>query len=107
MDYLTQLPSFVIYEVCDTLPFHLFDVFSSFFKGKFKGKVVWVTGASSGIGEHIALALASHGAKLVLTARNEVELERVKRKCLGRNHFFIITFYQCICSWKVLCFRKW
>ncbi|XP_065201278.1 dehydrogenase/reductase SDR family member 7 [Planococcus citri] len=49
---------------------------------EFKGKVVWITGASSGIGEYIAVALASHGAKLVLTARNEVELQRVKTRCL-------------------------
>ena len=53
------------------------------FLGEFKGKVVWVTGASSGIGEYIAVGLASYGAKLILTARNEAELQRVKEKCLG------------------------
>lgn len=51
------------------------------------GKVVWITGASSGIGEHIALALARGGAKLVLSARRLQELERVKENCLktGKN----------------------
>ncbi|XP_069688763.1 dehydrogenase/reductase SDR family member 7-like isoform X2 [Periplaneta americana] len=51
------------------------------------GKVVWITGASSGIGEHIALALAKGGAKLVLSARRFNELERVKQACLevGKN----------------------
>jgi dehydrogenase/reductase SDR family protein 7 len=47
------------------------------------GKVVWITGASSGIGEHIALALARGGAKLVLSARRLQELERVKENCLS------------------------
>ncbi|PNF34814.1 hypothetical protein B7P43_G03781 [Cryptotermes secundus] len=51
------------------------------------GKVVWITGASSGIGEHISLALARAGVKLVLSARREHELERVKQNCLkiGKN----------------------
>ncbi|MCE7064380.1 SDR family oxidoreductase [Dyadobacter sp. CY326] len=45
----------------------------------FKDKVVWITGASSGIGEAIAMAFAKEGARLVLTARREDELQRVKQ----------------------------
>ncbi|XP_050406980.2 dehydrogenase/reductase SDR family member 7 isoform X2 [Patella vulgata] len=45
-------------------------------------KVVWITGASSGIGEYLAYELAQAGCKLVLSARREDELNRVKKQCL-------------------------
>ncbi|XP_068195255.1 dehydrogenase/reductase SDR family member 7 [Antennarius striatus] len=51
-------------------------------ENKLKGKVVWVTGASSGIGEELAYQLAKCGARLILSARREDELNRVKRHCL-------------------------
>ncbi|CAG7815516.1 unnamed protein product [Allacma fusca] len=49
---------------------------------EFKNKVVWITGASSGIGEAIAKNLVKVGAKVVLSARRKEELERVKQECL-------------------------
>lgn len=56
-----------------------------FIESTLRGKVVWITGASSGIGEELSLQLAALGARLVLSARRENELERVKRICLGTN----------------------
>ncbi|MFS4446515.1 SDR family oxidoreductase [Maribacter sp. 2307UL18-2] len=45
-----------------------------------KGKVIIITGASSGIGEATALKLAGKGAKVVLTARREERLNELKEK---------------------------
>lgn len=56
---------------------------------KFKDKVVWITGASSGIGEHLAYAFSQEGAKLALSARNEGALERVQAACHNPADVFI------------------
>jgi NADP-dependent 3-hydroxy acid dehydrogenase YdfG len=47
-----------------------------------KNKTVVVTGASDGIGKHVALKLAEQGVSLALVARNEERLSEVKSKCL-------------------------
>jgi short-subunit dehydrogenase len=49
----------------------------------FEGRRVWITGASSGIGEALALAFHGAGAKLILSARREDELKRVQTACGG------------------------
>ena len=49
--------------------------------GAFSGKVCWITGASSGIGEALAYELSRQGAVLCLSARREDVLARVAAKC--------------------------
>ncbi len=46
---------------------------------RFEGQNVWITGASSGIGEALAREFASRGARVLLSARNRGELERVAK----------------------------
>ena len=56
-----------------------------------KDKVIWITGASSGIGEELAKQFAQEGAKLILSARRESELLRVKTAInLTDNQVFIL-----------------
>jgi len=43
--------------------------------------VIWITGASSGIGEATARKFSTEGFALILSARNTQELERVKSSC--------------------------
>jgi short-subunit dehydrogenase len=59
---------------------------------EFKDRVVWITGASSGIGEALVKALAKSGAKLILSARRLTELERVKNSCSKNDHIRILPF---------------
>lgn len=50
-----------------------------------RGQVVWITGASSGIGEFMAYEFARLGCRLVLSGTNETRLSDVKTKCLSAN----------------------
>eukprot|EP00656_Telonema_subtile_P018305 TRINITY_DN19878_c0_g1_i1.p1 TRINITY_DN19878_c0_g1~~TRINITY_DN19878_c0_g1_i1.p1 ORF type:complete len:316 (+),score=64.26 TRINITY_DN19878_c0_g1_i1:87-1034(+) len=50
-------------------------------KRNFAGKVVWITGASSGIGRALAHSFAAEGANLVLSARREHQLNEVAEEC--------------------------
>ncbi|MDE6244662.1 MAG: SDR family oxidoreductase [Treponemataceae bacterium] len=51
-----------------------------------KGKKILIAGASSGIGEACAKYLAECGSKIILSARREKELNRVKDELAGNGH---------------------
>lgn len=57
---------------------------------RFAGKVVWITGASSGIGEALAAAFAREGARLVLSSRRADELERVRQALVRPAEHFCL-----------------
>lgn len=58
---------------------------------RFQNKVVWITGASAGIGAALVRAFAAEGAKLVLSARRQAELEKVAADTgLGAERYLVL-----------------
>lgn len=58
----------------------------------FTDKVVWITGASSGIGKAMARALDTVGARLILSARNENALKQIIDECQNADNHQILAF---------------
>ena len=56
-----------------------------------QNKVVWITGASSGLGKALAGELALQGAKLILTSRRFEELEEVRVGLLNPDHHLSVV----------------
>lgn len=48
-----------------------------------KGKIVWITGASSGIGEAMVQEAVRRGAKVIISARNEEKLKALSNELPG------------------------
>jgi len=56
-----------------------------------EGKVILVTGASSGIGRGIAIECSKMGAQLIISARNQMRLQETLDMLEGSNHKGIIA----------------
>lgn len=57
---------------------------------KIEGKTVWITGASSGIGEALVYLLNTRNCKIILSSRKEDELVRVKNNCQNQDAIHIL-----------------
>ncbi|MBZ7966549.1 SDR family oxidoreductase [Campylobacter sp. RM9756] len=71
----------------------------------FKGKSFLITGASSGMGAHVALTLNELGAKIVAIARNEKKLQEQKNQAKNPENFICISKdlsdYEKLDSWTL------
>jgi len=56
----------------------------------FQNKVIWLTGASSGIGEELACLLSRMKCKVIISARNMEALEQVKQRCYNQEANIVI-----------------
>lgn len=56
------------------------------------GKVAWITGASSGIGEGLAKAFVADGGAVILSGRKVAELERVASESGAAERCHILPF---------------
>jgi short-subunit dehydrogenase len=56
---------------------------------QFQNEVVWITGASSGIGEAMAKAFSASGSVVIISSRRREELERVKATCIDSDNVHV------------------
>ncbi|MFT7050361.1 MAG: short-subunit dehydrogenase [Psychroserpens sp.] len=57
---------------------------------KFNNKVIWITGASSGIGKSLAITLSKYDCKLIVSARRTEELEKLKGLCKNPDLVYVL-----------------
>lgn len=55
-----------------------------------RDRTVWITGASSGIGEALAVSAVRDGARVIISARREAELQRVKAACADSGRVAVL-----------------
>lgn len=59
---------------------------------EFKNKVIWITGASSGIGKELAKQLSNQPCKLILSSRRKNALIEVKNACSNPENIALLPF---------------
>ncbi len=57
---------------------------------KLFNKIIWITGASSGIGKALAIELSKLDTKIIISSRNEKKLMEVKNQCANSNNIKIL-----------------
>jgi len=57
---------------------------------RLRDKIIWLTGASSGIGEALAYQLSDLDATLILTARRADALEKVRQGCANADRHIVL-----------------
>ncbi|XLR15762.1 hypothetical protein S83_043700 [Arachis hypogaea] len=78
------LPPYLLFKI-------IYYVLRSLLKENVAGKVILITGASSGIGEHIAYEYGRRGARLALVARRENRLKEVAQRAMALGSPHVIT----------------
>lgn len=58
---------------------------------EFSNKTIWITGASSGIGKAVALKISEEKARLILSGRNEKELDEVAVQCRKNGSIAVVV----------------
>ena len=61
-------------------------------KTNYKELTIWITGASSGIGEALTIAFAKRGACIILSGRDKAKLAAVKNRCKNSKKHIVIPF---------------
>ncbi|MGB3111278.1 MAG: SDR family NAD(P)-dependent oxidoreductase [Psychrobacter alimentarius] len=59
---------------------------------KYEELTIWITGASSGIGEALAIAFAKRGATMILSGRDHDKLAAVKQCCKHTKKHLVVPF---------------
>lgn len=57
----------------------------------FDSKIIWITGASSGIGRALAIALSSINCEIYISSRSEKNLQETIKQCASKNNIHILT----------------
>ncbi len=57
---------------------------------KFKDIIVWITGASSGIGEALAYEFSKQGAVIILSSRDKQKLEEIRERCFNSHKHTVL-----------------